>query len=198
MEATLTEFLKSQDDLVREAALALPHQFSQCTWLKGPLRYSFSPGHDVRLTILRQAVYLCLTCPEERGICSACSIACHTNHEQVELWVLWVKLFYLEMPFPPRFPKRNFRCDCPTTAIVHPCTLHSKCEEENVSNQYGRNFRGTFCRCSRPYDAMTERETMIQCLACEVRETHRNQFHGFTECSVGLVSRILLQLARAS
>ena len=44
MEATLADFLKSQDDLVREAALALPHQFSQCTWSRGPLRYSFSPA----------------------------------------------------------------------------------------------------------------------------------------------------------
>lgn len=95
-------------------------------------------------------MYLCLTCPEERGICSACSIACHTNHEQVEL-----------------FPKRGFRCDCPTAAIAHQCTLHSKCEEENASNTYGQNFRGRFCRCGRPYDAKAERETMIQCLACE-------------------------------
>ncbi|KAF8956579.1 hypothetical protein BDZ97DRAFT_1671410 [Flammula alnicola] len=135
MAATLSEFLSSQDELVREAALALPHQFSQCTYALGPLR---------------QAVYLCLTCPEARGLCSACSVACHTDHEQIEL-----------------FPKRNFRCDCPTAAIVHPCTLHPKLEEENTSNQYGQNFRGLFCRCSRPYDAKKERETMIQCLACE-------------------------------
>ncbi|KAF9451597.1 hypothetical protein P691DRAFT_699086 [Macrolepiota fuliginosa MF-IS2] len=135
MESTLTDYLESQEDLVREAALALPHQFSQCTYPLGPLR---------------QAVYLCLTCPEHRGICSACSIACHTNHEQLEL-----------------FPKRNFRCDCPTTVVAHQCTLRAKPEEENTSNTYGQNFRGVFCRCGRPYDAKTERETMIQCLVCE-------------------------------
>ncbi|KAF8632675.1 hypothetical protein AX17_004807 [Amanita inopinata Kibby_2008] len=133
--ATLEEFIASQEDLVKEASLALPHQFSQCT---------YTLGH------IRQAVYLCLTCPESRGICSACSVACHTNHEQIEL-----------------FPKRHFRCDCPTAAISHACTLHTKPEEENAANLYGQNFKGVFCRCGRPYDAKTERETMIQCLMCE-------------------------------
>ena len=41
---------------------------------------------NIRLSWNRQAVYLCITCPEARGLCSACSIACHTHHEQVELW----------------------------------------------------------------------------------------------------------------
>ncbi|KAF8901155.1 hypothetical protein CPB84DRAFT_1679997 [Gymnopilus junonius] len=135
MASTLSEYLDSQDELVKEAALALPHQFSQCTYSLG---------------YLRQAVYLCTTCPEARGLCSACSVACHTDHEQIEL-----------------FPKRNFRCDCPTTSVAHDCTLHSKLEEENKENQYGQNFRGLFCRCGRPYDPKAEKETMIQCLACE-------------------------------
>lgn len=39
MSETLAEYLKSQDELMREAALALPHQFSQCTYSLGPLRY---------------------------------------------------------------------------------------------------------------------------------------------------------------
>ncbi|KAI0777688.1 hypothetical protein BD413DRAFT_186809 [Trametes elegans] len=139
--ATLTSVLESQASLLQEAALALPHQFSQCT---------YSLGH------IRQAVYLCLTCTRAspasspRGICSACSIACHTDHEQLEL-----------------FPKRNFRCDCPTRALAHPCTLHTTLEEPNEHNAYGRNFEGVFCRCGRPYDAEKEQETMIQCLACE-------------------------------
>ncbi|TFK37093.1 hypothetical protein BDQ12DRAFT_632911 [Crucibulum laeve] len=135
MASTLTEYLESQENLVREAALALPHQFSQCTYPLGPLR---------------QAVYLCTTCPESRGLCSACSVACHTDHEQIEL-----------------FPKRNFRCDCPTVSITHGCTLHTKLEEENLQNVYGQNFKGQFCRCGRSYDPKTERETMIQCLSCE-------------------------------
>ncbi|KAI0653924.1 hypothetical protein C8Q70DRAFT_1142793 [Cubamyces menziesii] len=139
--ATLTSVLESQASLVQEAALALPHQFSQCT---------YSLGH------IRQAVYLCLTCARAspssspRGICSACSIACHTDHEQLEL-----------------FPKRGFRCDCPTRALAHSCTLHTTLEEPNEGNVYGRNFESVFCRCRRPYDAEKEQETMIQCLACE-------------------------------
>ena len=137
MSNTLRELLASQDELVREAALALPHSFSQCTY---------------NLGYIRQAVYLCLTCNTSRGICYPCSVACHTDHEQVEL-----------------FPKRHFRCDCPTGALSHPCGLHQRPEEVNGENAYGQNFEGRFCRCGRAYDAHTEVETMIQCLACEVR-----------------------------
>ncbi|PIL27523.1 transcription factor [Ganoderma sinense ZZ0214-1] len=139
--ATLSSVLESQAALVQEAALALPHQFTQCTYSLGPIR---------------QAVYLCLTCtpatsPESpRGICAACSIACHTDHEQLEL-----------------FPKRAFQCDCPTRALAHACTLHTAEEAPNDKNQYSRNFRAQFCRCGRAYDAEKERETMIQCVACE-------------------------------
>ncbi|KAM5537097.1 hypothetical protein V8D89_009243 [Ganoderma adspersum] len=139
--ATLSSVLESQTALVEEAALALPHQFSQCTYSQGPIR---------------QAVYLCLTCTPSTssespcGICAACSIACHTDHEQLEL-----------------FPKRAFQCDCPTRALAHMCTLHTAEEAPNEKNQYGRNFRAQFCRCGRAYDAEKERETMIQCVACE-------------------------------
>ncbi|KAH9950773.1 hypothetical protein B0H21DRAFT_721604 [Amylocystis lapponica] len=135
MSFTLSSILSSQNSLLQEASEALPHQFSQCTYSLGPIR---------------QAVYLCITCGEYRGICSSCSIACHTDHEQLEL-----------------FPKRAFRCDCPTRAMHHPCALHKAPEDANATNTYGPNFAGTFCRCGRPYDAQQERETMIQCLACE-------------------------------
>ena len=137
MSNTLRELLASQDELVREAALALPHSFSQCTY---------------NLGYIRQAIYLCLTCNTPRGICYPCSVACHTDHEQVEL-----------------FPKRHFRCDCPTGALSHPCGLHQQPEGVNAENAYGQNFEGKFCRCERVYNAHTEVETMIQCLACEVR-----------------------------
>lgn len=72
--------------------------------------------------------------------------------------------FFLES-----FPKRNFRCDCPTAAIAHLCTLHPRLEEANLRNEYGQNFQALFCRCRRPYDPNKEREAMIQCLTCEVR-----------------------------
>ncbi|KAL1662461.1 hypothetical protein GGF50DRAFT_58995 [Schizophyllum commune] len=132
---SLEEYMRVQQDLVREASLALPHSFSQCTYSLG---------------YIRQPVYLCQTCPEAKGVCASCSIACHADHEQIEL-----------------FPKRHFRCDCPTTSIAHSCTLHRRPELENEENQYGQNFQGLFCRCHRTYDAATEREAMIQCLACE-------------------------------
>ena len=136
MAETLMNYIASQAALVQEAAEALPHQFTHCT---------YSLGH------IRQAVYLCQTCAAPRGICSACSIACHTDHEQLEL-----------------FPKRHFRCDCPTASLSHACTLYRTPEGENASNPYGKNFQGVFCRCGRHYDASLERETMIQCLVCEV------------------------------
>ncbi|KAB5590419.1 Metaphase-anaphase transition protein (Mlo2) [Ceratobasidium theobromae] len=132
----LDALVSQQAALVREASLALPGDFTQCTYDLGPLK---------------QAVYLCLGCHSPRGICGACSIACHGDHEQIEL-----------------FPKRNFRCDCPTTALAHPCSLKSPPQPPN-DNAYGQNYHGggTFCRCSSLYDVKRERETMVQCLACE-------------------------------
>ena len=141
--STLTQLVADHDNLVAQAALALPHSFSNCTYPLGSIR---------------QAVYLCLICASPRGICSACSIACHGDHEQLEL-----------------FPKRNFRCDCPTNVLAHACTLHKTPQIENEGNTYGQNFRGRFCRCGRPYDPAIERETMIQCLDCEVSPD--NSFH---------------------
>lgn len=75
------------------------------------------------------------------------------DHEQIEL-----------------FPKRNFRCDCPTTSLGHHCTLKTPPTRPNADNVYGQNFRGggLFCRCSINYDARLERETMVQCVSCEV------------------------------
>lgn len=148
MAETLSSFLSSEADLISEAAEALPHQFSNCT---------YALGH------IRQAVYLCLTCALPRGICSSCSIACHTDHEQVEL-----------------FPKRNFRCDCPTDALPHPCSLHKQLEPMSTSNKYGQNFEGKFCRCGRVYDAKKERETMIQCVACEVSRERATCFNHYS------------------
>lgn len=141
--STIEELYDEQARLIKAASSALPHTFSHCTYGLGRLR---------------QPVYLCLTCAdkpgaEPAGICSACSIACHTSHEQLEL-----------------FPKRDFRCDCPTQRVAHPCTLppSDNKAENNTSNVYGPNFRRVFCRCGRPYDPHSEKETMIQCLVCEV------------------------------
>lgn len=139
---TLLRYLEQQDALVAEASEVLPHSFNACTYALGPIR---------------QAVYLCLTCtPEDAspaGVCAACSIACHADHEQLEL-----------------FPKRNFVCDCSTEGVPSKCTLRQHKELKNEGNSYGQNFRGRFCRCKRTYDAAKERETMVQCAACEVRD----------------------------
>lgn len=64
-DQSLTAFIAKEDALVQEAALAVPQSFDKCTYELGPIR---------------QAVYLCLTCNIPRGICSACSVACHGDH----------------------------------------------------------------------------------------------------------------------
>ena len=63
--ASLTTLIASEASLVQEAALAVPHSFDKCTHGQGPIR---------------QAVHLCLTCAMPRGLCSACSVACHGDH----------------------------------------------------------------------------------------------------------------------
>lgn len=135
---------EKENILLRAAANAIPYDFQKCTYPLGSLR---------------QAVHLCLTCSEARGLCGACSVSCHPDHQQIEL-----------------FPKREFRCDCPTRALAHPCALNGTPTATgdakapiNDFNKYNQNFRdgGRFCRCHSLYDAEKERETMVQCLACE-------------------------------
>jgi E3 ubiquitin-protein ligase UBR7 len=136
---TLADVLEREHQQIEEAALSIPHQFSACTY---------------HLGYIRQPVYLCKTCSVPRGLCAACSVACHHDHEQLEL-----------------FPKREFRCDCPTQAYSHPCSLiPNNPRPINERNNYNQNFQGDgqFCRCGRYYDPHTETETMIQCLSCEV------------------------------
>ncbi|EJT99469.1 hypothetical protein DACRYDRAFT_95882 [Dacryopinax primogenitus] len=132
---SLQDLVNEQRALEEEASQALPWSFSECTYNKG---------------YIRQPVFLCLTCQSPHGICAACSIACHGDHEQVEL-----------------FPKRAFRCDCPTSSLSHQCTLHQTLMPPNEKNTYNQNYHNKFCRCGRQYLPSEERETMIQCLACE-------------------------------
>ncbi|KAG8853841.1 hypothetical protein FRB96_007981 [Tulasnella sp. 330] len=140
---SLPSVFEEEERLRKQASQTMPHSFTTCTY--------DAPGGYIR-----QAIYLCKTCkgPDGemgRGICAACSISCHADHEQLEL-----------------FPKRSFRCDCPTTAIAVNCTLHSGiAEPPNEENTYGQNFQGRFCRCGRDYDPTTETEIMAQCVACE-------------------------------
>ncbi|KAI9665287.1 MAG: hypothetical protein M1829_005761 [Trizodia sp. TS-e1964] len=118
---------------------------------------------------LRQSLFSCLTCNPPpasltepyagAGICYSCSIACHGEHELVEL-----------------FNKRNFVCDCGTTRLPAstPCSLRisaltglkggAHSEAPAPLNKYDRNFRNVFCACAKVYDASKERGTMFQCL----------------------------------
>ena len=50
--STLEEFIESQQDLLQEAALALPHDFSKCTYNLGYIRCVMYLGTSLgRLTI---------------------------------------------------------------------------------------------------------------------------------------------------
>ncbi|KAI4089817.1 MAG: hypothetical protein LQ339_008470 [Xanthoria mediterranea] len=150
---TASEFINSQLQLEADAREALPYAFDHCTQPLGPLR---------------QNVFSCLTCnppPKSTsdpytsaGVCYSCSIACHGEHELVEL-----------------FNKRNFTCDCGTTRLpaTSPCTLrldpvtgikgpvHSQPAAEG--NTYNQNFKNRFCGCEELYDPHTEKGTMFQC-----------------------------------
>ena len=173
---SLTEYLKSQEELLHEASIALPHQFSRCTYSLGPLRsladrsFAWISMTDA-VSLGKQCIYVSL----------AQRLGDSVPPAQLRATLIMSKSNCMSRLFrwdierglksSLRFPKRNFRCDCPTVAIAHPCTLHQIPQEENASNRYGQNFKGDFCRCGKPYDAKTEREAMIQCLACEVRSS---------------------------
>ncbi|KAI9834301.1 MAG: hypothetical protein M1826_004227 [Phylliscum demangeonii] len=151
---TAAEFIDLQLQLEADAREALPYAFDTCTQPLGPLK---------------QLVFSCLTCrplpayPLEpyapAGVCYSCSIACHGEHDLVEL-----------------FSKRHFVCDCGTSRLpaTSPCALrinpatgckggvHS--EVPAAENQYNQNFQDKFCSCRKPYEADKENGTMFQCL----------------------------------
>ncbi|KAG2172209.1 hypothetical protein INT43_004750 [Umbelopsis isabellina] len=141
---TAVEYLENQLALEKEAAEILPGKFENCTFKLGPIR---------------QAVYACKTCSDldpahPAGMCYGCSIACHADHEVLEL-----------------FPKRNFRCDCglPDKFGGYTCHLDmdSKESARNEDNSYNHNFVGSYCRCNIQYDPEKEEGTMYQCVLCE-------------------------------
>ncbi|KAK7912079.1 hypothetical protein PG985_014560 [Apiospora marii] len=160
---TAAEFLRDQMQLEADAREALPYSIENCT---------------KQLGTLRQSVFACLTChpppanPDDSathtpaGVCYACSVQCHGEHELVEI-----------------FQKRNFTCDCGTTrfAADQPCTLrlnpatntkggvHS--EAAGPNNKYNQNFRNRFCSCSIDYVPQEQKGTMFQCLGLGTHET---------------------------
>lgn len=85
---TLAEYLQKEAQLEKEALSVLPGKFDKC---------SYSEGY------IRQHAFVCTTCTKKEGlteptvsiICYACSIACHSQCELIDLG-----------------PRRNTRCDC--------------------------------------------------------------------------------------
>nr|CAB3267474.1 putative E3 ubiquitin-protein ligase UBR7 [Phallusia mammillata] len=107
--------------------------------------------------VSRQALYACSTCTKTddppAGICLACSLQCHKDHDLYELYT-----------------KRNFRCDCGNSKFPNlTCELCPDKESGNEKNSYNQNFKGKYCTCHRPYpdEEDTVDDEMIQCVICE-------------------------------
>ncbi|KAF9418379.1 hypothetical protein HW555_004809 [Spodoptera exigua] len=145
---TMMDVLQEQQDFEADANAVLgASDDKNCTYSKGYIK--------------RQALYACLTCcteaktdPTKRaGVCLACSLNCHENHELIELYT-----------------KRNFKCDCGNPKFnSHPCQFTPDKTDLNEENIYNQNFSGLYCTCQRPYpdpEATTE-DDMIQCIICE-------------------------------
>ncbi|XP_053612764.1 putative E3 ubiquitin-protein ligase UBR7 [Plodia interpunctella] len=145
---TMMDVLQEQEDFEEDANAVLgASDEKNCTFPKGYIK--------------RQAVYACLTCcpdaktdPGKRaGVCLACSLSCHENHELVELYT-----------------KRNFCCDCGNSKFnSHPCQFTANKPDLNDNNSYNQNFSGLYCICHRPYPdpEATFEDEMIQCVICE-------------------------------
>ncbi|KAA1108359.1 hypothetical protein PGT21_009607 [Puccinia graminis f. sp. tritici] len=156
----ISEVIEKQNELEDQAAEVLPFDITKCSKPAGQIR---------------QSVYSCLTCnpikPERdhirAGVCSSCSVSCHTDHQLVELFV-----------------RRNFACDCgtdrcnpgrchlinqPSDSVNQSLQSNPSTSATGPSNRYDKNFDGQFCICERgkTYDPETETEDMYQCLACE-------------------------------
>ncbi|BGP31889.1 hypothetical protein JCM10296v2_003668 [Rhodotorula toruloides] len=132
------DLIGAQEALEAEAREIMPYKFDACTYDLG---------------YIKQPLFACQTCLNDRAVCAACSIACHGDHSLVEL-----------------FNRRDFRCDCGTEAMGAGsfCSIsHRNDAPANTRNRYDKNFQGVFCFCGRPYDPHTEVEDMLQCLVCE-------------------------------
>ncbi|XP_059055490.1 putative E3 ubiquitin-protein ligase UBR7 [Achroia grisella] len=145
---TMLDVLQEQEEFEEDANAVLgASDEKNCTYPKGYIK--------------RQAIYACLTCCEDAktdpakraGVCLACSLACHENHELIELYT-----------------KRNFCCDCGNSKFnSHPCQFTTNKTDLNENNEYNQNFSGVYCTCHRPYPdpEATFEDEMIQCIICE-------------------------------
>ncbi|WVF72282.1 hypothetical protein IAT40_007094 [Kwoniella sp. CBS 6097] len=166
-EITLQSLIDTSDRMAEEAREALPYSFDECTYDKG---------------YLRQSVWSCLDCGE-KGVCYGCSISCHSEHRLVELWTR--RHFRCDCPTTPTQPEPSSASTSANTTNStsqsastsqnprvkrRKCTLYPPEKQPqafNEENSYTQTFQGKFCRCGREYDAETETEAMICCIACE-------------------------------
>ena len=113
----LLQLIENDDAARREAADALPHAFDQCTYAQGPLR---------------QAIYLCLTCGMDRGVCSACSIACHSG----ACGAMYLRVRMLA-DTPQTMTKLSFsrNATLPATAQRAACSFHAHCSRASIYRQ---------------------------------------------------------------
>ncbi|XP_069118451.1 putative E3 ubiquitin-protein ligase UBR7 isoform X2 [Argopecten irradians] len=137
---SMVDVLREEEELEADATAVLgDSDIHNCTY---PAGY-----------IPRQALYSCLTCNGQAGVCLACSYECHEGHDLCELYT-----------------KRNFRCDCGNDKFPNnKCKLYPTKDGCNARNTYNQNFKGLYCVCMRPYpDPEDEIEDeMIQCVMCE-------------------------------
>ena len=152
----LKAMVDAEDDFM--TALYSGSDEKQCSYSRGYLK--------------RQAIFACRDCSsknkpmeakqlftEPAGVCLACAIACHADHDLVELYT-----------------KRNFRCDCGNSKLTEvPCRLCPNKDVDNPLNSYNHNFSGLYCTCNKPYpcdpdDSEIDRigeDEMVQCIVCE-------------------------------
>ncbi|KAI5820498.1 hypothetical protein BZA77DRAFT_300931 [Pyronema omphalodes] len=184
---TAMDFISYQLALESEARETLPYSFSSCTRPLG---------------LLRQPIYACRTCtPLEpttppgfcetkthgaAALCYACSIACHGDHELVEI-----------------FEKRGTMCECGTNKLPGSrCEVRKTAGEGEKSGEvtadeatkqqgekkqdmegyrYNQNFWGRFCCCEIVYEPEKEVGMMHQCLLGD--QCREDWFHD--TCLVG-------------
>jgi len=142
---TIEEIINIEKQLENDAEILLGGQNDMvCTYPEG---YKF-----------RQPLYSCKTCFEKTGqragICYACSVNCHADHDLIELYT-----------------KRKFSCDCGNSKFEGKCKLFEEKSPTNPLNKYNDNFQCLYCVCKKPYpplnESVSDEEEMYQCMICE-------------------------------
>lgn len=155
-----SDLIAAQDALEAEAREAVPYA-AEC---------SYDLGY------IKQPLYACRTCLNYKAVCVACSVACHAEHDLIELFnrrdFRWVPAALQGLRPKADANRTDVRnsCDCGTEAMGAGscCQISGRTDApRNDRNKYDHNFRGEFCWCGRPYDPHTEENDMIQCIVCE-------------------------------